>query len=235
VSHKTESEIRVVAMTERDAVRRNAALAEYAKRQMKKYPWLFFREYVYTLDPHDSKQPVKRFPDKPYCQDIVEEIHANKMVLIEKSRQMMVTWIIVAYALYRALTLDGQYIFLVSRKEDDAGLSTPLSLLSRVKFIHDHLPKWLQQPVGMTKQPPILVFEGTASTIHAVSQDSDAFRSYTASMIFMDEMAFQERARDAYTAAKPTIDGGGRFIGVSTPNGRNFFYALTSDAEGARA
>jgi len=52
---------------------------------------------------------------------------------------------------------------------------------------------------------------------------------HTASGIFADEMAFQEQAEDAFTAARPTFLGGGRFTGVSTPNFRNFWYRMVYD------
>jgi phage FluMu gp28-like protein len=124
----------------------------------------------------------------------------------------------------------GQYIFFVSKKEDDAGLSTPLSLLSRAFFIHDHLPDSMKIPLKKTGTPSTLIFPSNNSIIHAVSQDSEALRQYTASSIFQDEMAFQEHSEQVYAAAKPTIDGGGRLCGVSTPNGkRNLFYKLVFD------
>lgn len=78
-----------------------------------------------------------------------------------------------------------------------------------------------------------MMFEEQKSTLHAVPQDSDALRSYTASGIFADELGFQDKARDMFTAAKPTITGGGKFVGVSTPNGKNYWYLLVSDREAA--
>ena len=46
----------------------------------------------------------------------------------------------------------------------------------------------------------------------------------------MDEAAFQERAEEAWIAAKPTIVGGGSVVMVSTPNFKNFFYLVKTDA-----
>jgi phage FluMu gp28-like protein len=140
---------------------------------------------------------------------------------------MMVSWLFCALYLWDALVHQGRYIFFQSQKESDAGFGTMLSLLSRVKFIAEHLP--VPPLMQVTKAPPVIYFPESGSTIHAVSQDSDAFRTYTSSGIFADELAFQEHAEDAYSAAKPTLDGGGRYTGVSTPNGKNFFYRMCFD------
>jgi hypothetical protein len=60
----------------------------------------------------------------------------------------------------------------------------------------------------------------------AVPQGADVLRSRTASGIFADELGFQEKGREGFQASKPTIEGGGRYTTVSTPNGQNFFYEL---------
>lgn len=194
-------------------------------------PWFFMTRFVYTFDPHDQKQPIKKFPDIPYLKELTEIILKEPLVLIEKSRQMLITWLCVGLFLWERIREPG-YTFFQSKKEADAGLASPLSLLSRVKFIYEHLPEGKLKPImEYSKIPPIIKFPEKNSVIHAVSQDSDALRQYTASRIFADEMAFQERAELAYMASKPTIDGGGKFCGVSTPNGKEFFYRLVKDLE----
>jgi phage FluMu gp28-like protein len=54
------------------------------------------------------------------------------------------------------------------------------------------------------------------STIMAIAQGAEKMRSYTFSAILSDEMGFQDKAEEAYTAALPTIEG--------------FFKALCFDA-----
>jgi len=57
-------------------------------------------------------------------------------------------------------------------------------------------------------------------------------RQYTSSLIISDEMAFQEKAEEAYIAARPTLIGGGKFIGISSPNYKEFFYQMVGDKLG---
>lgn len=204
-------------------------------------PYDFIFRYTYTLDPHDPDNPIKLIPDHEYIRQLIKIWLEERMLLIVKSRQMMATWLFCALNLWLALNQRGQYIFFVSKKEDDAGFSSSLSLLSRVFFIYEHLPKDMQIPFRKSLVPSMLVFPDNNSTIHGVSQDSDAVRQYTTSSMFSDEMAFQERSEMSFAAIKPTLDGHRvkiklegdtfltlpKFAGVSTPNGkRNLFYKL---------
>jgi len=190
-------------------------------------PYEFIFKYCYTLDPHDINNPIKRIPDYPYIRELIRIFLENKLIAVVKSRQLLVTWIFCAIHVWLCAYHKGQYVFFISRKEADAGFDTPLSLCSRSFFICEHLPKELKPEIVKSLQPAIMRFTDTYSTIQGVSQDSDALRQYTASSVLCDEMAFQEHASEAYAAIKPTIDGGGRLICVSTPNGKNnLFYKI---------
>lgn len=207
-------------------------------------PYEFIFKYAFTLDPHDSASPIKHFPDHPYVRYLIKEWLENHSLIVVKSRQMMASWLFVALNLWLAMTQSGQYIFFISKKEDDAGWSSQLSLLSRALFIHEHLPKEVQSAYKRSTQPAILNFTKKNSSIHGVSQDSDAIRQYTSSSILADEMAFQERSEQVFASLKPTLDGRKtqlkvgkdsiivlpKMVGVSTPNGkRNLFYKLVHD------
>ncbi len=213
----------------------------YTSRIVDPYDFIF--KYAYTLDPHDPAEPIKKIPDTQYIKSYVKLWLESPNLLIVKSRQMMITWVSVALNLWLSMTQEGQYIFFISKKEDDANFSSQLSLLSRALFIYKHLPKELQIRMVKKEQPAMMMFRNKNSTIHGVSQDSDALRQYTTSSLFFDEMAFQERSEQSFASIKPTLDGKKRtihinghslvlpkFCGVSTPNGkRNLFYKLVND------
>ena len=193
-------------------------------------PYDFIFRYSYTLDPHDVNHPIKLIPDYPYIRELIRIFLAEKLIAVVKSRQLLVTWIFCALHVWLCTFFRGQYVFFISRKEADAGFDTPLSLCSRALFVLQNLPKEMRPMYTKSLQPPVLKFPDLYSTIQGVSQDSDALRQYTASSILSDEMAFQEHATEAYAAVKPTIDGGGRLICVSTPNGKNnLFYKIVHD------
>lgn len=217
-------------------------------------PLLWFTEYCYTYDPHDRAQPIKRYgnvyhenkPDyKAYLAALIRVIHEKNRVLIPKSRQMRVTWTIVGYFVWESIFQPCSYTFFQARKESDAGWGsmgeealkggfsqmTGLSHLNRAKLIFTHMPHHLGLKVTCPKKPPKMILSN-GSTLHAISQDSDAFRQYTATGIFADEAAFQENARRAFTAALPLLDRGSKYVAVSSANGKDeFFYPKVHDIE----
>ena len=193
-----------------------------------KFPAYWVMTYVFTKDEHDPIRPVKRLPRYRYIVRVIQELAREPRVLIPKSRQIRITWTCLSYILHSALFQGHRLNFVQSKKEEDAA-----SLVGRQKHIYEHLPWWMKaaSPLKhpLTKQPFNKLAFSNGSLIWGVPQGSDVLRQYTASIIFDDEMAFQERAEEAYKAAKPTVDGGGQFIGCSSVNGKNFFFRMCHD------
>lgn len=192
--------------------------------------FFFCLEFVMTIDEHDKNAPVKHLPmEKEYMKDL-SFLFVNEMyLLIEKSRQMMVTWMACAYALWVAMFHEGKRVFIQSKKEKDANAT-----LDRVKFIYQHLPEKMKEKYKVNEPMAYCKMQWGKrnSIIEAIPQGADVLRQYTASLIISDEMAFQERAEEAYIAARPTLTGGGQFIGISSPNFKEFFYRLSKDMIG---
>lgn len=194
-------------------------------KRAKKDPYFFLTRFCYTLDEHDSQTPVKQFPEKRYIRDLCDLFVVEDLLAIEKSRQMMVSWTFMGLALWFTMYREGIRTFIMSKKEKDAN-----ALLDRVKFIYEHLPQQLKQKY---KSDPFkyceLKWSKRNSIIQAIPQGADQVRQYTSSLIISDESAFQERSEEAYTAAKPSLSGGGKYVAISTPNGREFFERIVND------
>lgn len=193
----------------------------------------FIKYCVLTLDEHDVEHPFKPIDldNKEYLVHIIQAWLGNKLILIAKSRQMMVTWLFSILLLWDAMFKDGRLNIIISKKEDDAD-----KVLRRIKGVYSRLPPFIRDKIPAKRSPSgeigsycKLEFEDNCSQIIGLSSNPDHIRQNTASNIFFDEMAFFERARDCYVAAMPSIRGGGKFIGCSTPCGKNFFYKLYSD------
>ena len=189
----------------------------------------FLFNFVKTHDEHDRKTPIKRVERKQYLKELAVLMQNEKMLIVEKSRQMMVSWIACSLCVWQAMYYPGQRIMIQSKKESDAD-----GLVDRCKFIYDNLPKDVKE-MYPTKQPfaylKMIFMSNPISVISGCPQGSDVLRQWTCSLIISDEMAFQEMAEDAFTASKPTLVGGGRIIGISTPNGRGFFWRLAYDID----
>jgi hypothetical protein len=191
----------------------------------------FLEEYVWTLDEDadtkNGEDPIKRFPsraDRPELYELAElwlnkegDPDQNRLV-IDKSRQMMGTWVFVACDLWDTCFHKGVRTFFQSKKEKDAK-----NILERAWFIYQKLPKFLQ--IQHQKLDTELIFPTLNSLIWAIPQGGDHIRSYTASNIFSDEAAKQPEFAEAMTASIPSIGKHGRLHALSTARGKaNAFY-----------
>lgn len=176
-----------------------------------------------TKDEHDLQNPIKPFPNKEYLKAVCDLWYREPLLLVPKSRQLMMSWLFVACYLWDTQFGRGRLNFFQSKKEEDAD-----RLIQRAWFIYEHQPDWVKAMFPAQYTYCHLRFLKGDSELWGVPQGGDQIRSHTASGILSDEMAFQPESEDAYAGAKPTIDGGGRFTGVSSAN-PGFFHFLVSN------
>lgn len=202
-------------------------------------------KFLYTKDEHRSEDAVQPFPDMPYLRCVadmyllggkfidpeqakyaldwglplneLQQIHQTGLLAIEKSRQVMVTWITLAYVLWRAKFFEHQLILVQSKREDDAQklvcVKADTLHSARLTFLETHLPPYLQNMTNCTK---CNVHFSSGSHVWGIPEGGAIIRSHTASLLFSDEAAFQPEFGEAYTAALPAIRGGGQAIFVSS-------------------
>ena len=201
-------------------------------------PYYWLTNWAFTLDVHDRDNTIKAFPKKEYLKEIVQIWLDNNMLLIPKSRQLMMSWLFTSLYLWDTQFHFGRLTFFQSKKEDDAN-----DLVKRAKFVWDNEPNFLKRYPIDGKLIPLkanpqangthtyckLSFPDINSEIRGIPEGGDVIRMHTASGILSDEMAFQPAAMNAYTAAKPTISSKGRFTGVSTAEDNTFFQDLCFD------
>jgi hypothetical protein len=193
----------------------------------------YFAKFVKTKDEHGvGELSIKPFPlrsEKPYLWVFLDACQTEQLLLVEKSRQMMLTWAACLYCFWVAKYRQNRLIFIQSKKEDDAAALVfsrdPIS--SRVSFMELHLPEELRT-IDFNKNASFaqLWFPDTGSRIIGIPEGGEKIRSYTASLVFSDELAFQPDAEEAYKAARPTISGGGQFLGVSSARNGAFMKKL---------
>lgn len=189
----------------------------------------FVFNYCLTKDEHEKgkKALAKHFPQTEYLKFLINQYVNEDLIIVAKSRQMMITWIYSALLLWTLLFKDAQLIIVQCLKEDRADEH----LRVKIFYMWANLPDWMKGQLYCTyKKNNIERWdkrrEKVISRVLAVQQGENAVRQFTASVIFSDEMAMQDEAEQAYSASIPSIDGGGKYIGVSTPNYQNFFYRL---------
>lgn len=183
-------------------------------------PWAFLEDCVYTLDQVNQNSPIKAFPSYlEYTRFIAKLWIREKLLAIPKSRRMICSWTMISLFSHDTFFNTGRFNAFVSKKEDDSG-----DLISRSEFIYHKIPTWriprALMPVlkngKMSKQPPTMEFEEIHSKIQGFPQGSDQMRQFTFSGMLFDEWAFWDQAQASYSAARPTLEGGGRLTGISS-------------------
>lgn len=194
-----------------------AILAEL-DQQYERDPWLWFINEVYTRD--EATQQMRSWPDKDYLHDLVWVFNHEPGIVIPKSRRMMASWACSAWSVYCARYRPNHAIFYQSETEEksayildqrcltiEENLREPL-LRRRYKSIKTH-----QGLVGR------ITYLDTGSYIWAIPQGDDAIRSFTFSILVMDESEFQPEAAKALISALPIWEKGAQLIILSTSNG----------------
>jgi len=181
--------------------------------------WSWILDNVHTLD---ATGGVKPFPDFPFVKWMIEAMVRNRILILCKSRQMIATWSVCAWMLYRGLYDSPGLFMLMSKGERDSR-----ELVKRFRVMVNGLPDEIKSEVSVKTRE---ITFGSGSRIISLPATEEAPRMHSPSGVFWDEMAFTPYSEGIWTAVKPAIDSGGSFIGVSTPNGTdNVFYHLYQD------
>jgi len=217
-----------------------------AERCRRDAQYFVFESGLMTKDEHDTANPIKPFPDALYLRALLDTLcvagrllrpdsaeyarraghsplwlqgcASSGICLVEKSRQIMVTWLCCAYLLWRAKYLPLQLILVQSKREDDAAnlVFVKDPFVARISFLETHLPVHLRTMTFPKCGTFAHLYLPNGSHIWGIPEGQDIIRSNTPSVIFSDESAFQPEFGGAFTAALPAIKGGGSFIGVSS-------------------
>ena len=170
-----------------------------------------FAKHVWLNDPNRGPVPFAMWD---WQLGLLELWTEQRAVCVLKARQLGVSWLVAVYVLWRALFNHGQRILLVSIGQREAD-----KLLEKVSFIVENLPDWLRPPESsITSNVTKLRFELLDSEIESLPASGGVGRSRSASLVVLDEHAWQARDAEIWTAIKPTVEHG-QVISISTANG----------------
>lgn len=178
-------------------------------------PWEFLSTCVYTQDQSDKQNPVKKFPSQyKYLKLYTRIWEVEPLIIVPKSRRMFMSWINIALYTWATIFWTDRLNIFQSKKEDGSE-----DLVKRALFILEHIPPEVlprELIPSWRKTYCRLEFEEIDSKIWGVPQGEDQLRQYTASGLLFDEFAFWDKAEESYSAAIPTIEGGGRCTIISS-------------------
>ena len=169
-------------------------------------PLVWMQNYTCTKDSHwreaKALSAYRPFPQKPYFRPLVEAFQAEPVLFIEKSRDMMLSWLCVGLFTHAAMTTKGIEILFQSQKEEKA-----FELVEYAKTLYDRQRPELQQAFPLTKELKYMaggVLEfAHGSRIIGIPGGGDQVRSYHPWGLLQDEAAFMPEAGEAYDNAVP--------------------------------
>ena len=188
-----------------------------------KDPNYFFKNYVKIQHPIRGLIPFEMFP---FQEDCVDEFLEHRFNIVVKSRQLGLSTLVAAHAVWMAIFQKEKNILIIATK-----LSVAQNFINKVKTMIRSLPSWmlLAEIVEDNKQK---IKFSHGSEIKAVPTSEDAGRSESLSLLIIDEAAFVRNFDTIWTGIYPTISTGGRVIILSTPNGvGGQYHKLYVDAE----
>lgn len=202
------------------------------KAHYKENPVDFINDWGMTFDPRNAERglpttiPFLLFDKQAeFVEWVIERWRGQESCLAEKSRDMGVSWLCVAVAVWMWLYHPGTVVGFGSRKEEYVDkIGDPKSLFEKIRQFIKLLPKELR-PIGYNEKKcafhmRVLNPENGASIVGEAGDNIG--RGARASVYFKDESAFYERP-DAVDAALSQTSNCN--IDVSTPNGAgNPFY-----------
>lgn len=198
----------------------------------KSHPVEFISDWVCTYDPRhvevggEALTPFILFDKQAECVKwLVERWHGREDGVVEKSRDMGVSWICVAVALWMWLFHPGVVVGFGSRKEEYVDkIGDPKSLFWKIRTAIQYLPREFV-PIGYDEKkhaPGMRIINPENNAVIVGEAGSNIGRGNRTSIYFKDESAFYEQPEQIEAALSQTSNCK---IDVSTPNGvGNPFY-----------
>jgi hypothetical protein len=198
-------------------------------------PITFINLFGLVYEPRLPESPDVPFFLFPYQEEVIYKMLEAEIkgqdLLIEKTRDMGVTWTLVWYYIWRWLTKDRWYGLMGSRKEEEVDNKSPQSLFGKVRYGIYSMPKWIRPPKFKKSEHDTfmkLVNPDRMSYIDGESANPNFGRGKRTSMIYLDELFFWKFARESWRSC---IDTSPCRIGVSTPKSSSFARNLRESFE----
>lgn len=169
-------------------------------------PTYFIHQYCYIYNATEREWiPFHLWPAQV---STLRTILDSRLLLVLKARQLGLSWLVLCFALWEMLFRPAAAVLLFSKRDEEA-----IDLLDRLKGIYQRLPTWLQARS--------VVEDNSHEWQLSTGSSAKAFpttggRSYTGSLVIVDEADFVPDLDGLLEAVKPTVDAGGQMIMVTT-------------------
>lgn len=185
-------------------------------------PVYFMKKYYWIQHPQRGRIQFNLYP---FQEKVLRQLQKNEYTIINKSRQLGISTLASAYALWLMLFQKDKNILCIATKQE-----TAKNMVTKVRFAYDSLPKWLQIKTSEHNKLSLRLANG--SQIKAVGATADAGRSEAVTFLIIDEAAFIEGIDEIFASAQQTLATGGQCLALSTPFGTgNWFHKSFTKAQ----
>lgn len=156
-----------------------------------------------TKDEQDLPNPFKPFPNELYIQPLLELLEHEPIVWMEKSRTMLASWLISAWAAHKAFTRPATCVVFQSEDEDRA-----VHNVEYCKILWENSDPLLQEEweleKPLAKQPYNRMLLKNGSKIVGIPGDPGKIRSEHPTIVVLDEAAHITEGEESYNVAAAT-------------------------------
>jgi transposase-like protein len=194
------------ARLEEQAVRAREASEAKAARvaEMVADPLVWLQNHTETKDSHwreaGAGSCYRPFPKKPYFRTIADAFQNEPILFVEKSRDMMLSWLCVGLFTHAAMTIPGIEVLFQSQKEEKA-----FELVGYAKTLYERQENIIRHiyPLKRGGQTSGAIEFAHGSRIIGIPGGGNQIRSYHPWGLLQDEAAFMPQAGESYDHAVP--------------------------------
>lgn len=184
----------------------SAAQARIEWLKCSRSPAYFIHQYCFIYNATEREWiPFRLWPAQV---STLRTILHSRLLLVLKARQLGLSWLVLCFALWEMLFRPEAAVLLFSRRDEEA-----TELLARLEGIYERLPSWARARSILKGNTHEWQLSNGSS---AKAFPTTGGRSYTGSLVIVDEADFVPDLDGLLEAVKPTIDAGGRMIMVTT-------------------
>lgn len=167
-------------------------------------PWFWMSRCTKTKDEQDLANPYKPFPENwPYFQPILMALENEPVLFLEKSRTVMASWLVSAWAAWKMFTRPAVKVVFQSEDEDRAVHDVEYVKVLWEQSLDSLKSRWpLDKPLD--KQPYFHIEMANGSSAIAIPGNPDKIKSEHPTIVIMDEAAIIQRGEHSFNVSAAT-------------------------------
>ena len=195
--------------------------------------------FAYFVDTHGTmwkKEGGDPIPFRlwDFQKDAAEHMQNDDKLIILKARQMGLSWLSSAYALWKMMTTANFHVYYIS-----LGRVEVEEQFERIRFIWDNIPEWMQEKSVLggkgCKDNTFIIEFTNGSAIHSVASGRRSGHGAAPGLIICDEWSRVQEAQAKWRALKPSAGNSTQIFIVSTSDGfGNHFADMWFDSKAGK-